>query len=88
MSTDLKTRFKSVVSRIAGACLSSNRKDSEVELIAVSKKHNCDAIKDLYDLGQRSFGENYASELFEKAEQLSDLQINWIFIGGLRPKLF
>jgi PLP dependent protein len=84
LSTELKTRYDNVVSRITSVCLSSNREASEVELIAVSKKHSCDSIKDVYELGQRSFGENYASELFSKAEQLSGTGINWVFIGALQ----
>lgn len=42
-------------------------------LLAVSKKQPAEAIREAYAEGQRDFGENYAQELVEKAEALSDL---------------
>lgn len=54
-----------------------------VQLIAVSKtKPNAD-IMELYDLGQRAFGENYVQELVDKADQLPK-DIQWHFIGHLQ----
>lgn len=53
------------------------------ELIAVSKTKPASDIQELYDLGQRNFGENYVQELTEKIPQFpSDL--NWHFIGHLQ----
>lgn len=56
-------------------------------LIAVSKKQSIDAIESLYRLGHRDFGENYAQEMMEKAEELSRRGcsgIRWHFIGHLQ----
>ncbi len=40
-------------------------------------------IQDLYDLGQRDFGENYVQELLEKQSALPK-DIRWHFIGHLQ----
>jgi len=60
------------------------RSPSEVQLLAVSKRHSIDAIREAYEAGQTTFGENYVQELLEKAGQLSDLNIKWHFIGPLQ----
>jgi PLP dependent protein len=52
-------------------------------LIAVSKTKPAADIKELYELGQRDFGENYVQELVEKATQLP-ADIRWHFIGHLQ----
>src|SRR5437773_10438645 len=54
-----------------------------VTLIAVSKTKSVEEIKQLYDLGQRDFGENYVQELVEKEKQLPK-DIRWHFIGHLQ----
>jgi PLP dependent protein len=54
-----------------------------VALIAVSKTKPAAAIQELYDLGQRDFGENYVQELVDKYEQLPK-DIRWHFIGHLQ----
>ena len=57
--------------------------EKKVVLVAVSKTKPVDAIKELYDLGQRDFGENYVQELAEKQQQLPE-DIRWHFIGHLQ----
>jgi pyridoxal phosphate enzyme (YggS family) len=52
-------------------------------LVAVSKMKPPEAIKELYDLGQRDFGENYVQELVEKQATLPE-DIRWHFIGHLQ----
>src|SRR5271154_7474726 len=54
-----------------------------VQLVAVSKTKSVDDIKELYDLGQRDFGENYVQELVEKQAELPQ-DIRWHFIGHLQ----
>ena len=54
-----------------------------VNLVAVSKTKPVAEIKELYDLGQRDFGENYVQELTEKQSQLPK-DIRWHFIGHLQ----
>jgi pyridoxal phosphate enzyme (YggS family) len=52
-------------------------------LVAVSKTKSVEEIKELYDLGQRDFGENYVKELVEKQIQLPN-DTHWHFIGHLQ----
>lgn len=58
-------------------------KAKNVLLVAVSKTKSIEAIKELYDLGQRDFGENYVQELAGKQAQLPQ-DIRWHFIGHLQ----
>lgn len=60
------------------------RPTNSVELLAVSKRHSIDKIREAYDFGQRAFGENYVQELLDKNQQLNDLSIEWHFIGPLQ----
>ena len=61
-----------------------NRPKNSVSLLAVSKRHTIDKIREAYEFGQRSFGENYVQELLDKNNQLEDLAIEWHFIGPLQ----
>jgi PLP dependent protein len=58
-------------------------KDKNVTLVAVSKTKPIEDIKEMYDLGQRDFGENYVQELSDKASQLPK-EIRWHYIGHLQ----
>jgi pyridoxal phosphate enzyme, YggS family len=53
------------------------------KLVAVSKTKTIEEIRELYDLGQRDFGENYVQELVEKFHALPK-DIAWHFIGHLQ----
>ena len=57
--------------------------DGKATLVAVSKTKPAEDILDLYNLGQRDFGENYVQELTQKYEQLPK-DIRWHFIGHLQ----
>ena len=52
-------------------------------MVAVSKTKPIEDIIELYELGQRDFGENYVQELIDKKAVLP-LDINWHFIGHLQ----
>lgn len=52
-------------------------------LVAVSKTKPNEDIQELYDLGQRDFGENYVQELVDKQAVLPK-EIRWHFIGHLQ----
>lgn len=57
--------------------------EKNITLVAVSKTKPVEAIKELYDLGHRDFGENYVQELVEKEQRLPK-DIRWHFIGHLQ----
>ena len=69
---------KQAYQQIAGD-LASHR----VTLVAVSKTKTVEEIKEVYDLGQRDFGENYVQELLTK-QTLLPADIRWHFIGHLQ----
>lgn len=54
-----------------------------VELVAVSKTHPVSVIQEVYDLGQKVFGENKVQELTEKYPLLPK-DIKWHLIGHLQ----
>lgn len=60
-----------------------NRLPENVELVAVSKTHPVSAIQEVYDLGQKVFGENKVQELVEKYPLLPE-DIQWHLIGHLQ----
>jgi pyridoxal phosphate enzyme (YggS family) len=66
--------YKKISAELAG---------KNVALVAVSKTKSAQEILELYNLGQRDFGENYVSELTEKYERLPK-DIYWHFIGHLQ----
>jgi PLP dependent protein len=63
--------------------LISDLESHRVTLVAVSKTKSVEEIKELYDLGQKDFGENYVQELTEKQSKLPN-DIRWHFIGHLQ----
>jgi pyridoxal phosphate enzyme (YggS family) len=54
-----------------------------VSVVAVSKTKTTEAIQQLYELGQKDFGENYVQELVDK-QSLLPTDIRWHFIGHLQ----
>ena len=55
-----------------------------VRLVAVSKYHPSEAIREAWAAGQRLFGESHAQELQRKTAELADLDVEWHFIGHLQ----
>ena len=55
----------------------------KVKLVAVSKFHSVETIREAYDAGQRIFGESRVQELAEKQPILPP-DIEWHFIGTLQ----
>ncbi len=53
------------------------------QLVAVSKTYSPDRIKEIYDRGQRVFGENRVQEILEKKDLLPG-DIQWHLIGHLQ----
>ncbi|MBO6938959.1 MAG: YggS family pyridoxal phosphate-dependent enzyme [Deltaproteobacteria bacterium] len=73
-----------VRARIDRAVAAAGREPGSVRLVAVSKRHPVEAIREAHAAGQRVFGESYAQELERKAAALSDLELEWRFIGHLQ----
>lgn len=73
-----------VLQQIQEACQQVPRDKSEVTLLAVSKTHPSEALREIYAAEQRAFGENYLQEALDKIEALQDLNIEWHFIGHVQ----
>lgn len=81
--TTISNRLQHILATIQSAQASSQYQQS-VKLIAVSKAQPATAIREAYAAGQRIFGENYLQEALDKQAQLSDLAIEWHFIGPIQ----
>ncbi len=66
------SRLADIRQRIAHAAATARRDPAAVELIAISKTHNADAIRPLIDAGQRAFGENRVQEAAAKWPKLRE----------------
>ncbi|ODC05515.1 YggS family pyridoxal phosphate enzyme [Terasakiispira papahanaumokuakeensis] len=77
-------RWAQVRAEIAHAARDAGRSEDDVMLLAVSKRHPAESIREAYDAGARHFGENYLQEALDKQAQLTDLPLHWHFIGPLQ----
>ncbi len=77
--------LKNIQTRIDNAINKSEDKVQNVTLVAVSKHHSAEEVREAYQTGQRIFAENRVQELIPKIEATSDLQnIEWQLIGHLQ----
>lgn len=76
--------FKTVRRRIRDACAAAGRPAASVRLVAISKTQPADKIRYLHHLGQRRFGESYLDEATAKQAELTDLDIEWHFVGPIQ----
>ena len=81
--TTISYRLQDILATIQSAQASS-RFAQAVRLIAVSKAQPASAIREAYAAGQTIFGENYLQEALDKQAQLTDLDIEWHFIGPIQ----
>ncbi|MBU6459528.1 MAG: YggS family pyridoxal phosphate-dependent enzyme [Proteobacteria bacterium] len=80
----LATQWQAVKSRILEAETNASRPEGSVKLLVASKTQSPAKIRSLYALGQKAFGENYVQEAIPKIQALSDLDIEWHFIGPIQ----
>ncbi len=55
----------------------------QVRLVAVSKFHPVEKLREAYDAGQRIFGENRVQEMVAKQPEMPD-DVQWHLIGTLQ----
>ncbi len=82
--TKIRDKLQIIGTEIKSAIEQYQRDNNSVQLLAVSKRHPIEAIREAYQSGQTAFGENYVQELIEKADSLRELNIEWHFIGPLQ----
>lgn len=83
--SDLAARIEVVQQRIQRAAERAGRSPQSVRLVAVSKRHPAELVRQAHACGLRWFGENYAKELVDKAGEVGPLAgLEWHMIGHLQ----
>ncbi|MGE0551530.1 MAG: YggS family pyridoxal phosphate-dependent enzyme [Kofleriaceae bacterium] len=81
-SDEIAARWRAVRQQVDAACERAGRSSAEVTIVAVSKTHPAAAVRAAAHVGATDFGENYAQELAEKREHVTE--VSWHFIGRLQ----
>lgn len=81
--SDVASRLQQVRDRIAGACARASRDPASVRLVAVSKTHSIEAVREAMAAGQSLFGENKVQEALEKIAGLGP-EARWHLVGHLQ----
>ena len=81
---NIKQNLLAAKSRLKNLQQKYGRIGEKIRILAVSKNHQSDAIRQAYNAGQISFGENYLQESIQKQRDLKDLNIEWHFIGTVQ----
>ncbi len=79
----IETNIQNIRESVRRCCLRSGRDVSTIKLIAVSKTHTVESIREAYQAGQRCFGESRVQEALQKILVLPS-DIEWHFIGPLQ----
>jgi len=69
----IASNLERIKNEIADACARANRDPGTVALMAVSKMHPAESVREAYETGQRLFGENRVQEWQTKRASLTDL---------------
>jgi pyridoxal phosphate enzyme (YggS family) len=83
----IAARVDAVRERIARAASRAGRRSEEVTLVAVSKTHPAERVRDAFAAGVRDFGENRLQEAEPKIGALHDLReqgLRWHLVGHLQ----
>ncbi len=82
--TPISERVQAIMADIRRVELATGRTQNSVQLLAVSKTQPAASIRAAWLAGQRAFGENYLQEALDKMAALSDLPLEWHFIGPVQ----
>lgn len=81
---NIAERLKSVEKGISDAESALGRPAGSVKLLAVSKTRPPEDIRQAFAAGQLAFGENYLQDALDKITALSELNLEWHFIGRVQ----
>ena len=82
-NTEYKLYIDEIIRRVEEARLKVDAHHI-VKIVAVSKYVDEHAVKRLYEIGQRAFGENRVQDLRQKVAALEEFPLEWHFIGTLQ----
>lgn len=80
----LNERFANVRERIDLAVRRSNRSADEIKLIAISKTHPAEVLKEALNAGIEDFGENRVQEAEPKIAEVGRRAARWHLVGHLQ----
>jgi PLP dependent protein len=80
----LRGRLASVRRRLAQSAQEAGRAPAEIKLIAVTKTHPVEVVREALSAGLADFGENRVQEAEGKIAQLHDAGARWHLIGRLQ----
>ncbi|MEE8337081.1 MAG: YggS family pyridoxal phosphate-dependent enzyme [Dehalococcoidia bacterium] len=85
-TTTIIERLSAVRARIASACERAGRDPAAVTLVAVTKTHPLELVREAVEAGLSDLGENRAQEFVPKAEAAAEQGLTpaWHFIGHLQ----
>ena len=83
-SQELRARLRQVRSRIESAAKRSNRSADEITLVAVSKTHPAEIVREAIASGVTDLGENRVQEADEKIPEVGRGAAHWHLIGHLQ----
>jgi pyridoxal phosphate enzyme (YggS family) len=81
---ELRRRIERVRERITGAALAANRRPEDVTLVAVSKTHPAEVIREAIAAGLTDLGENRVQEADAKIPKVGRDAGRWHLIGHLQ----
>ena len=84
MSYGTASRLAALRERIRALEHRYGRVEGSVRLLAVSKTKSAAMVREAFEAGQRDFGENQLQDALGKLDALSDLPLNWHFIGHVQ----
>jgi len=84
MQNDLAVNLAAVKKRIDAACRRGGRQPGDVTLVAVSKTHPAEIVRDAIAVGIRTFGENKVQEGEGKILKIGRETAKWHLIGHLQ----
>ena len=80
----LADNLKLIRKRIATAANRASRNAGDVKLVAVSKTHPVETVREAVEAGQILFGENKVQEAEPKIAELRSTDVEWHLIGHLQ----
>jgi hypothetical protein len=81
--SSIAENLERVREQIASAAAKSGRSADDVELVAITKTHPAEKVRDAIEAGQILFGENRVQEARAKIPELPS-NIRWHFVGHLQ----
>ncbi len=81
--TGITKNLNTLNQRISQALTANGRKEGTVFLLAVSKKHDIERVREAAVAGLTDFGENYVTEAVEKIKS-ADFAARWHYIGRIQ----